>query len=121
MRGGIPGANDPCTKPQVCEACGDPKEAELTPTKDSSDSTSGRGMKAVSVEKVGQKKSFIWVQTLHPSVPSSSTVVCSRIIRETAKRTANKQLEPSSQDVNVHVGAIYPHTSSNKDLLSSFA
>lgn len=56
MRGGIPGANDPCTKPQVCEACGDPKEAELTPTKDSSDSTSGRGMKAVSVEKVGQKK-----------------------------------------------------------------
>lgn len=48
--------NGPCTKPQVCEDCGDPKEAELTPTNDASDSTSGSGMKAVSVEGVGQKK-----------------------------------------------------------------
>lgn len=63
MRGGIPGANDPCTKPRVCEACGVPKEAELTPTNGSSDSTSGSGMKAVSVEEVGQKKNYIWVQT----------------------------------------------------------
>ena len=56
MRGGIPRANDPCTKPQVYGARGDPGEAELTPTSDSSDSTSGNRRKAVSVGAVGQKK-----------------------------------------------------------------
>lgn len=61
--GGIPWGNEPCAKPQVCEDCGDPKEAELTPTTDSSDNTSGSGMKALSVEEVGQKINYIWVQT----------------------------------------------------------
>lgn len=121
MRGGIPWGNDPCTKPQVCEAWDDPKDSELTLINDSSDSTSGSGLKAVSAEEVGQKRNYIWVQTQYPSVPFNSIVVCARIKRETAMETANEQFEPSPQDVIVHVGAIYPHTSSNKDLLSFFA
>lgn len=59
MRGGIPWANDPCTKSQVYGACGDPGEAELTPTNDCSDSPSGNRRKAVSVGAVGQKKKYL--------------------------------------------------------------
>lgn len=60
MRGGIPRANDPCTEPQICGAHGHPREAELTPTNDSSDSTSGDGRKAVSVGAAGEIKKYLW-------------------------------------------------------------
>lgn len=55
MSGGILWANDPCAKPQVYGARGDPGEAELTPPNDSSDSTSGNGRNAISVGSVWQK------------------------------------------------------------------
>lgn len=63
MRGGIPWANEPCTKSQVREACGYPREAKLTPANDSSDGTSGNGREAVSAGAVGQKGKKPHVQT----------------------------------------------------------
>lgn len=49
-----------------------------------------------------------------------SVVMRARIKREKGMKTGNEQFEPHSEDVFVHVSAVYLDTSSNKDFPTFF-